>query len=188
MGEAHSHYLQTKQFNIYTFLNAKTISFKIKSSTWNKGQILDSFQIYLDSLKCTHERWNNKVEFIGDDSNAWNAHKVFDTDCCLKNISNAIYSLKSAVHDFDERYLQTQAILSFYKWYKTGMYELEKEDEITQANIDLHLRMEKLMKLSVDSTKMSFSTVFQLLNEWESLIEKLGKYLICDQILYLILI
>ena len=45
------------------------------------------------------------------------------------------------------------------------MYELEKEDEITQANIDLHLRMEKLMKLSVDSTKMSFCTVFPLLNE-----------------------
>ena len=86
----------------------------------------------------------------------------FNTNYCYISIDNANYDLKWAINDLDERYLQSQAINLFYQTYKTGLYELEKDDEIESANSKLHFQLEEIMKIADDTQEITYNELIAL--------------------------
>ena len=86
----------------------------------------------------------------------------FNTNYCYISINNAKYDLKWAINDLDERYLQSQTINLFYQTYKTGLYELEKDDEIESANSKLHFQLEEIMKIADDPQEITYNELIAL--------------------------
>ena len=86
----------------------------------------------------------------------------FNTNYCYISINNAKYDLKWSINDLDERYLQSQTINLFYQTYKTGLYELEKDDEIESANSKLNFELEEIMKIADDPQKITYNELIAL--------------------------
>ena len=86
----------------------------------------------------------------------------FNTNYCYISINNAKYDLKWAINDLDERYLQSQTINLFFQTYKTGLYELEKDDEIESANSKLNFELEEIMKIADDPQKITYNELIAL--------------------------
>ena len=77
MGESHSQQLRTKQWDVYTQMDIRTMKLNIQNIIWDKNKIIKEFSTYLSQLKWSKMNWDSYAEFIGNDNYVCNSHWEF---------------------------------------------------------------------------------------------------------------